>query len=203
MDLFSSENDIELINLKLMNADISYYPNLFSAEESVKLFNLLYKETPWKQDDIVVFGKKYKQPRLTALYGEKNMPYTYSGITMYPSTFTKTLLQLKNKIEKITSIQFNAVLLNLYRDGNDSVGWHSDNEEELGANPEIASLSFGTERMFHLRKTEDKILQKKILLQNGSLLLMKGKTQHFWQHQIPKSKKISQPRINLTFRVIQ
>jgi len=117
--------------------------------------------------------------------------------------FTPTLLQIKNKIEGNITEKFNAVLLNLYRDGNDSMGWHSDDEKELGENPVIASISLGEERMFHLRHKNNKLLKFKFLLQHGSLLLMKGKTQHFWQHQIPKSKKINKSRINLTFRIIK
>ncbi len=198
-----SDNYNEKIILPLPDSDIIYYPNFYSQEEATNLFESLNKNTNWQQDDIKVYGKIYPQPRLTALYSLENILYSYSGITMNTMPFTPTLLQIKNKIEEKVEEKFNAVLLNLYRDGNDSVGWHSDDEKELGNNPIIASLTLGEERMFHLRHKNNKLLKSKFLLQHGSLLLMKGKTQHFWQHQIPKSMKVSKPRINLTFRIIR
>ncbi len=211
MNLFSSENINTKIKLSLIDSDITYYPTLFDSEEATEIFEQLLTETTWQQDDISLFGKTYKQPRLTALFSENNKVYSYSGITMFPKPFTPTLQKIKSTIEsKINSLQktqyeskFNVVLLNLYRNGNDSIGWHSDDEKELGINPEIASVSFGSERIFQLKHKTNKSLQTKILLEHGSLLLMKGKTQHFWQHRISKSKKINQPRINLTFRFIK
>ncbi len=212
MNLFSLEynnreagKNNEAIKLSLPDSDITYYPNIFSSEESSEYFEILKTETKWQQDSIKVFGKTYPQPRLTALYGEKQ--YSYSGITMLPHSFTSTLFNIRTKIEEITfsktnGIKFNVVLLNLYRNGTDSIGWHSDDEKELGVNPKIASVSFGAERFFHLKHKKDKTLHKKILLKSGSLLLMKGPTQHHYLHQIPKSKKIDQPRINLTFRIV-
>ena len=210
MNLFTSnqdkeqeENYNEEIILTLPDSDIIYYPNFYSIEEASALFENLKSNTSWQQDDITVYGKTYPQPRLTALYSLETMIYSYSGISMNTMPFTPTLIQIKNKIEENSKEKFNAVLLNLYRDGNDSVGWHSDDEKELGKNPIIASLTLGEERMFHLRHKNNKLLKSKFLLQHGSLLLMKGKTQHFWQHQIPKSKKINKSRINLTFRIIK
>jgi len=149
----------------------------------------------------MIFGKTYLQPRLTALYADNKNTYTYSNITMKPHTFTKELLVIKKRVEHLSSEVYTSCLLNLYRDGQDSNGWHSDNEKELGPEPIIASVSLGEERWFHF-KHKTKNLKKKILLQHGSLLLMKGKTQENWLHQLPKSKKINNPRINLTFRVI-
>ena len=122
---------------------------------------------------------------------------------MFPKPLSLVLKKIKTRIEEVSEVKFNTVLLNLYRDGSDSNGWHSDDEPELGRNPVIASLSFGAERVFQLRNKSDKSLRKNILLEDGSLLLMKGATQHNWQHQIPKSKKITRPRINLTFRSIE
>ena len=210
MNLFTSNQDKEQegnyneeIILPLPDSEVIYYPNFYSIEEASSLFENLKTNTHWQQDDITVYGKSYPQPRLTAYYSLENMIYSYSGISMNTMPFTPTLLQIKNKIEGNITEKFNAVLLNLYRDGNDSMGWHSDDEKELGENPVIASISLGEERMFNLRHKNNKLLKFKFLLQHGSLLLMKGKTQHFWQHQIPKSKKINKSRINLTFRIIK
>ena len=153
------------------------------------------------QKTIKLFGKTFAQPRLTALYGSEGKPYSYSGIKMNPIPFTTTLNDIKKKIESLTQEKFNTVLLNLYRDGKDGNGWHSDDEKELGTQPTIASISFGAERPFQLRHKKEN-LKCKFVLEHGSLLLMKGTTQEFWQHQIPKSKKILNQRINLTFRNI-
>lgn len=203
MDLFSSEKNKEPIKLPLQDAEVIYYPSFFTSEETNKYFEILSNETPWQQDDIKLFGKTYPQPRLTALYGDNDNSYSYSGIKMLPKPFSKTLQEIKLRIEEVSEVKFTTVLLNLYRDGSDSNGWHSDDEKELGINPFIASISFGTNRMFHLKHKQDKNLRCRLLLENGSLLLMKGATQHNWQHQLPKSKKIKEPRINLTFRVLK
>jgi len=188
------------IKLPLENADVSYFHDFYSLEEASVYFEILLKETDWQADEITIFGKTYPQPRLTALYGDSNRAYSYSNITMFPKPFSELLLKIKNDIEIASEEKYNTVLLNLYRDGSDSNGWHSDDEKELGKNPAIASVSFGAERVFHLRKKKDKSEKHKMVLKNGSLLLMKGETQHTWQHQIPKSKKVNDPRINLTFR---
>ncbi len=191
------------INLNLKDAEVFYYPNYFTKNESMSLFQILTTETLWQQDDIKVFGKTYKQPRLTSLYGSNKRPYSYSNITMHPHKFSSTLLKIKSKIEDTTNEIFTTCLLNQYRDGQDSNGWHADNEKELGQNPVIASVSFGASRMFHLKHRYDKSHKCKLLLESGSLLLMKGTTQHFWLHQVPKTKKQIGSRINLTFRYIK
>jgi alkylated DNA repair dioxygenase AlkB len=191
------------IHFNLKDAELIYYPNFFNLVESNHLFKLLLNKTEWQEDDITVFGKTYKQPRLTALYANNNKPYSYSNITMKPSRFYKELDEIKTRVEKRTEAHFTTCLLNLYRDGNDSNGWHADNEKELGTNPIIASVSFGATRKFHLKHNADKSLKQTILLEHGSLLLMKGTTQHCWKHQIPKTKKIVEKRINLTFRYIK
>ncbi len=191
------------INLNLKDAEVFYYPNYFTKNESMSLFQILTTETLWQQDDIKVFGKTYKQPRLTSLYGSNKRPYSYSNITMHPNKFSSTLLKIKSKIEDTTNEIFTTCLLNQYRDGQDSNGWHADNEKELGQNPVIASVSFGASRMFHLKHRYDKSHKCKLLLESGSLLLMKGTTQHFWLHQVPKTKKQIGSRINLTFRYIK
>ena len=202
MSIFSSEEHSKNINLNLPNADIAYYPKFFSEKIADSYFETLLNETNWRQDDIKLFGKTYKQPRLTALYGEDGKNYTYSGITMNPLPFTSVLREIKEKVEEVSEEKFNVVLLNLYRDGQDSNGWHSDDEKELGENPVIASVSFGAERKFYLKHKEDKSAKHKIVLENGSLLIMKEQTQRFWKHQIPKTKKNISPRVNLTFRKI-
>ena len=185
------------------NADIVYYPNFIALAQSNLFFNRLLQEVPWQQDEIIVYGKNHQQPRLTALYGNEGKPYAYSNIIMHPHPWNSLLTYIKEEVEKICETQFTTVLLNLYRDGKDSNGWHSDNEKELGRNPIIASLSLGAERMFHLKHNQQTELRQRITLQNGSLLVMKGETQHFWKHQIPKTEKEIGKRINLTFRIIK
>lgn len=187
----------------LPDADIAYYPSMFDAVGSDTLFKELLETIPWQQDEIRVYGKVHRQPRLTALYGNEGKPYSYSGITMQPLPWNVLLQDIKDKVEKIAGVSFSTVLLNLYRDGSDSNGWHADDEKELGRNPVIASVSFGAERYFHMKHRSDKNQKQKILLENGSLLIMKGPTQHHWLHQIPKTARPIEPRINLTFRIIK
>ena len=193
----------EEIKLNLPDSDISYFPNFFSEVEALAFYNSILNETNWQQDDITLFGKTYAQPRLTALFANNKKPYSYSNITMHPNAFTETILKIKIKIETITKERFTTCLANLYRDGNDSNGWHADDEKELGINPVIASVTFGAARYFNLKHKNNKTLKQKLLLENGSLLLMQGETQHQWLHQIAKTKKEVTPRINLTFRIIR
>jgi alkylated DNA repair dioxygenase AlkB len=198
MELFDKE-----LRLNLPQSEITYFPNFLNKDIANAYFELLRTNVPWQQDDIKVFGKTYAQPRLTALYGNNGKPYSYSNIKMQPHEFTTELLKIKTKIETKTEVKFTTCLLNLYRNGKDSNGWHADNEKELGQNPVIASISLGQERYFHLKHRKDKTLKHKILLQHGSLMLMQGETQHHWLHQIPKTAKPIVERINLTFRVIK
>lgn len=193
----------EILHFNLPDADITYYPGFFDLEKANELFFKLKTEIPWQQDDITVFGKTYAQPRLTALFGNEGKPYSYSNIVMHPHKWNPLLMFIKNEVEEICQEQFTTVLLNLYRNGKDSNGWHADNEKELGQNPVIASVSFGAERSFHLQHNTHKEAKLKINLEHGSLLVMKGKTQHFWKHQIPKTAKSIGERINLTFRIIK
>lgn len=202
MNLFASEEHKVPLKLSLKDGDVVYYPSFFSSEKASDYLKRLTAETPWLQDTITVFGKTYPQPRLTSLNANNNKPYSYSGITMLPKQFTPTLKEIKYAIEKVSEVHFTTVLLNPYRNGSDSNGWHSDNEKELGTNPVIASVSLGAPRMFHLKHKTDKTLKHKIILEHGSLLLMKGATQENWLHQIPKTKKDVAPRINLTFRIV-
>ena len=192
----------EKIIFDLANAEIEYYPDFFSSAKSNDLFLKLQNEIPWQQDNITVYGKTHLQPRLTALFGNEGKPYGYSNIVMQPHHWSPLIVFIKEEVEKVCNENFTTVLLNLYRDGQDSNGWHADNEKELGRNPIIASVSFGAERVFQLKHNKLELKQN-IVLQHGSLLIMKGTTQHFWKHQIPKTTKPIGPRINLTFRIIK
>ena len=197
------DNIPEPIFLNLPDAEVIYYPHFFDKEDADIIYMKLIDEIPWQQDEITVYGKKHPQPRLTALFGNEGKSYSYSNIKMQPHPWNLLLQKLKSKIESVCDINFTTVLLNQYRDGKDSNGWHADNEKELGINPIIASISLGAERNFQLKHNTDKNQKKSIILEHGSLLLMKGTTQHFWKHQIPKTAKLIGPRINLTFRVIK
>ncbi|BAO76696.1 alpha-ketoglutarate-dependent dioxygenase AlkB family protein [Winogradskyella sp. PG-2] len=196
MDLFSQKKQ----QFNLPNAELIYIPNFFTKEEADLYFKIIETKTNWQHDDITIFGKTHKQPRLTALFGDSNQPYGYSNITMHPKPFSKTLQIIKAKVEDLSIIKFNTLLINLYRDGNDSNGWHADNEKELGENPVIASVSFGEVRPFHFKHRKIKEERYKLNLEHGSLLIMKGEMQKYWLHQIAKTKRHIQPRINLTFR---
>lgn len=191
------------IFLNLPDAEVIYYPHFFDKEEADSIYAELLNEIPWQQDDISVFGKTYPQPRLTALFGNEGKSYSYSNIKMQPHVWNLLLQKIKSKVESVSDTNFTTVLLNYYRDGKDSNGWHADNEKELGTNPIIASVSFGAERTFQFKHNSYKDQKKSIILEHASLLLMKGTTQHFWKHQIPKTSKPVGPRINLTFRVIK
>ncbi|BAQ66506.1 alpha-ketoglutarate-dependent dioxygenase AlkB [Geminocystis sp. NIES-3709] len=192
-----------MLKLDLPNSDIVYYPNLWSLKEANVLLQKLENNIQWQQDYITLFGKTHLQPRLTAWYGDRGKIYSYSGITMYPHDWIRPLLTIKETIEPIAKVNFNSVLLNFYRNGQDSMGWHSDNEKELGKKPIIASVSFGGERQFLLKPRDKNVTTRgEILLNHGSLLIMAGNTQKYWLHQIPKTTKFVSSRINLTFRVI-
>ena len=197
--LFQSEP----IVFNLPDADIIYYPHFLNKEEADAIFEQLTADIPWQQDEIRVFGKVHPQPRLTALFGNEGKSYSYSNIKMQPLPWNSILKKIKSQIETVIETDFTTVLLNLYRDGKDSNGWHADNEKELGNNPIIASVSFGSERVFQLKHNSIPGLKQNILLEHGSLLVMKGTTQHFWKHQIPKTSKLIRSRINLTFRIIK
>ena len=199
LDLFDSKNHTSPLQ---QNLEIEYYRNYFNNKESDALFDSLKKNIEWKKDFIKMFGKSHPIPRLSAWYGDEKKTYTYSGITMTPLPWTKEIIAVKSKIEIYSKIKFNSVLLNFYRSGSDSVSWHSDDEKELGEEPIIGSVSFGGIRKFRLRNKEDKKLIHSYELENGSLLFMKGKTQKYWEHEIPKTNKKVSGRINLTFRSI-
>lgn len=197
------DSSLEPIIFDLPNAEISYFPNFFDKATADGIYAELQKDILWQQDDIRVYGKIYPQPRLTALYGNEGLSYSYSNIKMQPHPWSLLLQKIKAKVEQVAKSNFSTVLLNYYRDGKDSNGWHADNEKELGLNPIIGSITFGAERVFQLKHNTQKEQKKSIVLEHGSLLLMKGTTQHFWKHQIPKTAKPIDSRINLTFRLIK
>jgi alkylated DNA repair dioxygenase AlkB len=191
-----------LRRLDVTDAEVFYCASFFSQSESDEFFRRLLHESNWKQEQIKLFGKSVDIPRLTAWYGDAGKSYTYSGITVNPHSWSPTLLRIKQAIEASGDVVFNSVLLNLYRDGRDSVAWHADDEPELGQNPPIGSVSLGEQRVFQLRHKRDKKLRLSLPLLHGSYLLMTGPTQHNWVHQIPKNSTSKKPRINLTFRII-
>jgi len=164
--------------------------------------NSLIEGIIWRNDTITMFGKTHPLPRLTAWYGDHNIQYTYSRITMTSEYWTPALLELKTKLEKDLNAKFNSVLINYYRDGNDHMSWHTDNERTLGREPLIASLSYGAERIFQLKHKKDKNKKFDIVAEDKSLIVMKGSLQENWYHRIAKSKKIKSPRLNLTFRYV-
>jgi alkylated DNA repair dioxygenase AlkB len=191
----------ENINLLPRDGLLTYQTGVFSRLHSDEIFNKLRSSIKWRQDEITIFGKTHPQPRLTCWYGER--AYTYSGLTMTPDPWNPELLDIKDRVEKTSGKIFNSLLVNCYRDGNDHVSWHSDDERELGPNPVIASVSFGEVRRFQLKHRFDKN-QKMITLdlEPGSLLIMGGAIQRNWVHRIAKTSKTKEGRINLTFRSI-
>ncbi len=201
LNIFQSTTDKYKI-FRIQNGEYIYAPNFFDKTKSDLYFNNLLHIIEWKQEEMSMYGKTLKFPRLTAWYGDSDKAYKFSGINLLPNKWINDLLEIKNKIEPRCNVLFNSVLLNLYRNGNDSISWHSDAEKELGSNPVIASVNFGATRKFQLRhrQTKEKI---EIELKHGSLLIMHGELQHYWQHQVPKTKMKVGERINLTFRLIK
>jgi len=190
----------ESSNLLPFQGEVTFHPHFYSGVEADGFFKILQERLVWQQEPIWMFGKQVLQPRLTALYGDPKVSYGYSGIAMEALPFTEELMQIKNRLQNFTQQEFTHVLCNYYRDGQDSMGWHRDNEPVLGKNPTIASLTFGATRSFQLRPYRKKEPKVSLELSHGSLLLMGGESQHFWEHQLPKTKKVMAPRINLTFR---
>ena len=190
----------DLPNLLPRDGEVFYWPQFFAPNVADDLFASLLTEIEWRQEAIRIFGKSVLQPRRTSWYGERD--YSYSGIVMSRRKWTPLLNEIKTKVESAARWSFNGVLMNHYRDGQDSMGWHRDNERELGPAPVIASISLGEPRRFLLRHREDLSLKIELILENGSLLLMRGKSQEAWDHSLPKSSRVKNARINLTFRRI-
>ncbi|MHA8050221.1 alpha-ketoglutarate-dependent dioxygenase AlkB family protein [Aquirufa sp. ROCK-SH2] len=167
------------------------------------LNELTFKNIQWSQDVLKMYGKTILAPRYSAWYGDEGKNYSYSGLHLTPKSWNEGLLDLKRPIDNIAQTTFNSVLLNWYRDGEDYMGWHCDDEKELGQNPIIASLNLGATRRFLFRKKSNNSEKIEFHLKHGSLLIMRGEIQHFWQHAAPKEKAVKEARINLTFRVIK
>lgn len=189
-------------NLLPYGGELYYIPNAFTGEQNDVYFNQLFTEIRWKQEPIKIFGREVMQPRLTAWYGDISKPYAYSGITMAANHWIHPLLEIKSVADKLSGAESSSALLNLYRDGNDGLGWHRDNEKVLGPAPTIASVSLGAVRTFQLRDHKNKSHLLSLDLAPGSVVIMKGATQQIWEHRVPKSKKVTGARINITFRWI-
>ncbi|WP_370896458.1 alpha-ketoglutarate-dependent dioxygenase AlkB family protein [Chryseobacterium gossypii] len=198
--------------LNLFNADefyrfpeelLEYTEHFLPEKEATGLKELLMKTVPWQQTSRKMYDKMVLTPRLTAWYGDAGKSYQLGGSRMKINPWSPELLELKHSIEEASGYSFNSVLLNLYRDSNDSVAWHRDKENELGIRPVIASVSLGQVRNFDFRKADDHRQRYTLPLAHGSLLIMKGDLQLHWEHRIAKSAKPMQPRINLTFRLIR
>lgn len=197
MNLFSNEKT----NLIPKDGTLNYYGSIFSVVDATNYFDALLNTIEWKNDEIILFGKKIVTKRKVAWYGDSGIEYTYSNTTKKALSWTKELREIKSLIEEQIGSTFNSCLLNLYHSGEEGMGWHSDDEKELEKNGTIASVSFGAERKFSFKHKKDQTTFS-ILLENGSLLVMKDEIQLFWQHKLAPTKMVKSARINLTFRSI-
>lgn len=198
MDLCSNEH---LINLLPYDGVVYYYGKVVKQKEATDYYDCLFNTINWKNDEAVIFGKHFITKRKAAWYGNSDYLYTYSTITKKAMGWTKELLAIKQLAEELTNASFNSCLLNLYHNGTEGMTWHSDNEKALKRNAPIASLSFGAERKFSFKHKKTKEIIS-VILENGSLLVMKDSTQTNWLHKLPPATKINKPRINLTFRTM-
>ena len=200
MDLFNQHID-ETINYLPQDGTVNYYGKLLTVKQADHYLDKLLTTIHWKNDEAVIFGRHIITKRKVAWYGNDNYDYTYSNITRRALKWTKELLELKQLVEEKTGDLFNSCLLNLYHNGDEGMAWHSDDEKMLGKDSTIASFSFGAERKFSFRHKQTKETIS-MMLEHGSLLVMKGTTQTHWLHCLPKSKRITAPRVNLTFRTM-
>lgn len=200
MDLFNQNNDNK-VNLLPYDGQATYYGKLFPLESANTYLQVLMEDIEWKNDEAIVFGKRVITKRKVAWYGDRSFEYTYSKVTKNALPWTDALLELKHTIEQHSGEQYNSCLLNLYHNGDEGMAWHSDAEKDLKKNGTIGSLSFGAERKFAFKHKRTKQTVS-IILEHGSLLIMKGTTQEHWLHRLPPTKRVNKPRINLTFRTI-
>lgn len=200
MDLFSKPDD--KITKDLPPAKADFYPNFLDKKQADWLLENLLNTVDWQQEEIRFMGKVHPIPRLTYWYSKENKEYTYSGIKVLPVPYTSVIKRLSDKVEEISGYKFNSVLLNRYRDGNDKVAWHADDEKTLTDTINIASVSVGAEREFQFKSKHNPDDKESIQLTHGSLLVMHDPLQKHWLHQIPARKKVTEERINLTFRYI-
>ncbi|MDB5249052.1 MAG: methylase [Segetibacter sp.] len=198
MDLF---NPAEIVNLLPYDGVVNYHGKVLKQKEALNYYERLLDTIEWKNDEAVIFGKHIITKRKAAWYGDSGYLYTYSNITKQALAWTKELLELKQITEEITGVTYNSCLLNLYHNGDEGMAYHSDDEKSLGRNATIASLSFGAERKFLFKHKKTNEITS-LVLENGSLLVMKDTTQTHWLHRLPTTKKITRPRINLTFRTM-
>lgn len=192
----------DFINIVNVDGEAIYDPAFLPTQEADEIFTALTQTILWERHTITIYGKTSLIPRLTAYYGDASKAYSYSGRLFKPYPWTNELARLRDKISESIGVSFNSVLLNFYRNGQDSMGWHSDDEPELGINPTIASISVGAPRNFKLKHKSNQELKSDLILENGSLLVMKDELQHNWLHSLPKTMKVNSGRINLTFRSI-
>lgn len=197
MDLFNDNL------LPLPNAELELHAQWLDAATADCWLAELIAQTPWQQPQVQLYGRQLPVPRLVAWYGDAEASYRYSGLTHQPLPWTPLLAQIRARVVMAVGQPLNGLLLNYYRDGQDSMGWHSDDETELGANPLIASLNLGGTRRFDLRRKGQNRIEYSLPLPHGSLLVMRGPTQHYWQHQVAKTRRPCAPRLNLTFRLIK
>ena len=200
MDLFSQFEDSPK-NLLPKDGTVFYYGLVLSKAKADTFYDILLNSIEWRNDEAIIFGKRIITKRKVAWYAEKPFEYSYSNTTKHALLFTKELLELKALVEKETKETYNSCLLNLYHDGSEGMAWHSDGEKDLKENGAIASLTLGAERKFGFKHKQTKETVYEIL-QHGSLLVMKDETQKHWLHRLPPTKKVTRPRINLTFRTI-
>jgi alkylated DNA repair dioxygenase AlkB len=184
----------------LPDADLRWWPAALAAEEADRLFVALRNGIDWQQEDILIFGERRRAPRLVAWHGDPGAAYTYSGTAHEPRPWTDDLQGVRERLQRMTGHRYNSVLLNLYRDGRDGMGWHADDEPELGPTPAIASLSLGATRRFRLRHRRRRELTCAVELAHGDVLLMAGGTQRAYLHALPKTARPVGERINLTLR---
>jgi len=196
----TSESIPGCLELELADGEARLWPAAFGPEEASRLFDALRAGIHWRQEEIVIFGQRRRVPRLVAWHGDPGAGYRYSGTDHDPEPWTPELESVRARVNELGATRFNAVLLNLYRDGRDGMGWHADDEPELGRDPVIASVSLGAPRRFCLRHRRRKDLKLDLELPHGSVLLMAGSTQHHWVHALPKTRRPVGERINLTFR---
>ena len=194
-------NTKSTFNLLPHDGIVNYYAAIMTTERANHYLAELLDTIEWKHDEAKIYGKHYITKRKAAWYGDRSFAYTYSGTTKQALPWTKELIEIKGLVEEISGTKFNSCLLNLYHNGDEGMAWHSDDEKSLGKNTSIASVSLGAERKFALKHKATKETVS-ILLESGSLLVMKGTTQTHWVHSLPKAKKILSPRVNLTFRTI-
>ena len=190
-----------MINNLPYDGTLYYIEDFYSDQQASRIINELKTYQQYEQRVVKLFGKEFSAPRLEAFYSKNNQNYKYSGLILKGNKFTPMIERICCEVESFSGEQFNSVLINVYRNGKDSNGWHSDNEKELGENPVIASLSFGAPRKIHFRHNKTHF-KKTIKMEHGSLMIMTGSIQHYWKHQVPKTTKVDGARINMTFRKI-